>query len=104
MTKMEMAMLGKEFDENYYSKYHVEVLETYKYRGEIKTRKTFKFTDEGEKILDILYGEKLFRCPRCGEMKSYGELEIWDEDTVEDIVADQFPCCSCYEHDMGEDL
>lgn len=104
MTKMEMAILGKEFDKNYYSKYHVRVTETYKYRGQIKTRNTYKFTEEGERILNLLDSEKLFRCPCCGEMKTYGELEIWDEDTVESIVADKVTCALCYEEEMGEDL
>ena len=104
MTKMEMAILGKEFDKNYYSKYHIRVTETYKYRGVVKTRETLKMTEEGEKILDILDGEKLFRCPCCGEMKSFLGLEVWDEDTVESIVADEVTCSLCYEEEMGEDL
>lgn len=104
MTKMEMAILGKEFDKNYYSKYHVRVTETYKYRGQTKTRETFRMTEEGEKILDILDGEKLFRCPHCGQMKTFLQLEVWDEDTVESLVADEVSCSHCYEEAMGEDL
>ena len=104
MTKMEMAILGKEFDEHYSSKYHIRVAETYKYRGQIKTRFTYKFTEEGERILKILEGEKLFRCPCCGELKNYGELEVWYEDTAESIADDRVTCSMCYEDEMGEDL
>ena len=104
MTKMEMAILGKEFHKNYYSKYHTRVTETYKYRGQIKTRETLKMTEEGEKILGILGGEKLFRCPCCGEMQSFVDLEVWDEDTAESIAADEVTCALCYEQEMGEDL
>ena len=97
-------MLGKEFQKNYYSKYHTHVTETYKYRGVVKTRETLKMTEEGEKILGVLDSEKLFRCPCCGEMKSFLDLEVWDEDAVESIVADEVTCSICYEDEMGEDL
>lgn len=104
MTKMEMALLGKEFDKNYYSKYHMKVTVTYKYRGEIKTRVESRMTEEGEKLMDILSGKKIFTCPYCHEKKSYGELEIWDEDTAEQIARDEIGCSECYEDAMGEDL
>jgi len=104
MTKMEMAILGKEYQKNYYSKYHIRVTETYKYRGQTKTREIIRMTEEGLKIQDILFGEELFRCPRCGEMKSFGDLEIWDEDTAEAIANDEITCSLCYEEEMGEDL
>lgn len=104
MTKMEMAILGKDFQKNYYSQYHTHVTETYKYRGVVKTRERSVMTDEGKAILETLSGEKLFRCPCCGEMKSYLDLEVWDEDTVEAIVNDKITCSLCYEEEMGEDL
>ena len=103
MTKLEMAILGKEFDEHYYSKYHVKVTETYKYRGEVRTRTSLKMTDEGEAIIKILEEEKLFTCPICGKKKSYGELEVWDE-TAEEVAQNQVECALCYEDAMGEDL
>lgn len=89
MTKMEIAKMGKEFDENFWTKYVDE-------KG--------KMTEEGIKIADILNNEKVFKCPHCGEMCSYGDLNVWDEDTIEDIVNDGIGCVHCYEEEMGEDL
>ena len=103
MTKMEMAILGREFKDNYYSKYHQKVTVTYKYRGEVKTRTELKMTEEGLELLHLTHGEKLFTCPCCGRKKSFGDLEVWDQ-TAEEIARDEVECSLCYEEEMGEDL
>ena len=105
MTVFEIATIGKEFTDNYYNKYHQYIIKTYKYRGEIRTRKISEMTKEGEALL---MGETLntpaFTCPWCHKKVSFNDLEVWDEDTVEDIANNKVPCAECYEEEMGEDL
>lgn len=103
MTKLELVKKMVEFHENYYSKYHETKVEYYKYRGEVKTRTTSVLTKEGEELLELSYKDKLFKCPCCGEMVAFGELEYWDE-SVEDVMNDEITCSACYEDEMGEDL
>ena len=104
MTKLEIAMIGKEFYDNYYTKYHEKVFKTYKYKGKIKTRQEMKITEEGRAIL---MGEALntevFTCPCCGRKVTFHELEYWGED-IEELVNDEITCSECYEEEMGEDL
>ena len=103
MTTLEIATIGKEFDDNYYTKYHHYVTKTYKYCGEIRTRKDFVMTEEGEAILmgDAL-NAKVFVCPYCGEKVSFNDLEYWGE-SIEEIVNNKISCSECYENEMGED-
>ena len=103
MTKREMVEMGIEFTNNYYGKYHVEVVKQYTYRGEIKTRTELVMTEEGEKIMDTL-STPMFKCPGCGEMVSFNELESWLADDEEDFMNDKVECACCYEDAMGEDL
>lgn len=103
MTKREIAELGKEFDENYYNKYNLRTEVQYVYRGQVKTRIEYRTTEEGKRIRDLL-SIPMFICPECGEKFGYIDLEIWPNDSVEDIANDCIPCSSCYEDDMGEDL
>lgn len=104
MTKNEIAKLGKEFHENYYTKYHHYVVKTYKYRGEIKTRKNLELTTEGRQILmGEALNAKVFTCPCCGQKVSFNELEYWGEE-VKEVVANKVSCSLCYENEMGEDL
>ena len=104
MTKREMVQMGIEFTNNYYGKYHVEVVKQYKYRGEIKTRTELVMTEEGRKIMDTL-STPMFKCPCCGEMVSFNELESWlADDDEEAFMNDEVECACCYEDEMGEDL
>ena len=103
MVKRTIAILGKEFEDNYYSKFHTKVTETYKYRGEIKTRETLKMTEQGERIMKALEDAKIFKCPCCGEKKSFLDLETWEDD-IEDIINDKVICSSCYEDAMEDNL
>lgn len=104
MTIKEIAMLGKDFHDNYYSKYHHYVVTTYKYRGKIKTLKTLELTDEGRKIMmGEALNAKVFTCPYCGEKVSFQDLEYWGEE-IEKVIANEIPCSMCYEDEMGEDL
>lgn len=49
--------------------------------------------------------EHLFRCPRCGELVTFNELEFWAGDnTAEDVLNEDVWCGCCYEDEMGEDL
>ncbi len=103
MTKREMVQMGMEFKRNYYGKYHVEVEKTYKYRGEVKTCTELVLTEEGKKIMEELE-TPMFICPNCGEKVSFNELEIWGEETEEELMNNKVVCSVCYEEEMGEDL
>ena len=106
MTKIEMIRLGLEYHNEYLheGKYYTRVVETYKYRGEIKTRSYMAETEEGRRVADIL-DEPMFVCPDCGELVSFHELEVWlGDDDEEDFLNDRVPCSCCYEEAMGEDL
>lgn len=103
MTKREIAELGKDFDENYYKKYHVRTEVPYVYRGVVKTRIEYHYTEEGRRIRDLL-GQPMFICPICGNKVSYIDLEAWTSDSVDDLINDCVPCSLCYEDEMGEDL
>lgn len=104
MTKLEMINMGIEFHANYYKKYNLPVEKQYKYRGEIKTRTEFKMTEEGRKIMNLLY-TPMFTCPCCGNKVGFAELESWlADDSIEEFMADEVPCSICYEDEMGEDL
>ena len=52
----------------------------------------------------LLTEKKVFVCPDCGEKKAFIDLEIWGEDTVEDILNGIILCAECYENQMGDDL
>lgn len=104
MNTIEIAVIGKELHDNYYTKYHKEVIKTYKYRGEIKTRKEIELTDEGRALqMGELLNRKAFFCPCCKRLVSFNELEYWGED-IEDIITNKITCSECYEEAMGEDL
>lgn len=104
MTKFEIATIGKEFHDNYYTKYHRRVVQTYKYRGQQKTREVIELTEEGRAIMmgEALNAE-VFTCPCCGQKVSFNDLEYWGED-AEAVAADEITCSLCYEEEMGEDL
>lgn len=104
MTKLEIATIGKEFHDNYYSKYHKEVIKTYKYKGEVKTRKETELTEEGRAIqMGEALNTEIFTCPCCGRKVTFHELEYWGED-IEALLNDKVTCSECYEEEMGEDL
>ena len=107
MTKTEIVRLGMKFDKLRWEKeneFNTCVVETYKYRGEQRTRKVHKFTEEGRKAFEILTTEKVFICPECKELQTWNELESWLVETEEEYVNDLCPCGCCYEDSMGEDL
>lgn len=104
MTTIEIATIGKDFHDNCYSKYHHYVTKTYKYRGEIKTRKDLELTEEGRAILmGEALNAKVFICPCCERKVSFNNLEYWGEE-IEEVVANEIYCSECYEDEMGEDL
>lgn len=104
MTIREIAMLGKDFHDNYYTKYHHYVEKTYKYRGENKVCKTLEMTKEGCSIMmGKALNTKVFICPSCGEKISFNELEYWGED-IKEVIANKIPCSLCYEEEMGDNL
>ena len=104
MTTIEIATIGKEFHDNYFTKYHHYVVKTYKYRGEIKTRKVLEMTEEGQAIMmSEALNAKVFTCPDCGQKVSFNDLEYWGEE-IEKVVANKVSCSLCYEDEMGEDL
>ena len=104
MTKIEIARIGKEFHDNYYTKYHHRITKTYKYKGVIKTREIIELTEEGRAIMmGEALNAKVFTCPYCKQKVSFNDFEYWGED-IKDIVADKISCSICYEEEMGEDL
>ena len=103
MTKNELAMMGIEFKENYYTKYNLPVEVQYKYRGEIRTRTEYRWTEEARRIHSLL-DIPAFTCPCCGQLVSFNELEFWRGDSLDDLLNDEIPCSECYEDEMGEDL
>ena len=104
MTKLEIATIGKEFHDNYYSKYHRLITKVYKYRGQFKAHEELEMTEEGKAIMmGEALNAKVFICPCCGEMVSFHDLEYWGE-PAEDIANDEISCSQCYEDEMGEDL
>ena len=104
MTKIEIAQMGMEFKNNYYTKYDLPVEVQYKYRGEIRTRIEYHWTEEAHRIHDTLAAHKVFKCPECGEMVSFNDLEVWTGDSLEALLDDEIACSLCYEDIMGEDL
>ena len=40
----------------------------------------------------------------CKEKKSANDLEIWQDNTIQDLVLDTVPCSECYEEEMSYDL
>ena len=52
----------------------------------------------------LLTEKEVFACPKCGEKKAFIDLEVWINDTVENIVNGNVPCSACYENEMGDDL
>lgn len=106
MTKLEIAMMGMEFNKNYYTKYHAKRIKVYKYRGEYRERVESYMTDEGKKILALLNDESnaVFTCPHCGQACTFAALEYWDSDTLDDLMTDRVTCSICYEDEMGDDL
>ena len=104
MTKKEIAIIGKEFNENYYNKYHEKVIKVYKYCGEVRQREVLELTKEGVAIMNgEALNSKVFCCPCCHKKVSYNELEDWLGD-IEEIANDKVMCSLCYEEEMGEDL
>ena len=106
MTKLEMVRLGLDLYGSYLreGKYYTRVTETYKYRGEIKTRSFMEMTAEGRRVNDLL-DVPMFTCPDCGQLVTFHELEVWLGDDDEDaFLNDRVACSYCYEEAMGEDL
>jgi hypothetical protein len=107
MTKQIIAKLAIEFynsnflhQEKYYEKYQkIQFV-----RGQMRTVESYRFTKEGKKIFDILCHEKVFTCPYCKEKKSANDLQIWQDNTIQDLILDTVPCSECYEEEMGDDL
>lgn len=105
MTKIEMIRFGRKVDGEYLheGKYFERVTETYKYRGEVKTRSYLKETEAwwtAQKTLEA----PMFVCPCCGELVGYTALESWLGNSELDFLNDKVPCSLCYEDSMGEDL
>ena len=103
MTKNELAMIGIDFHENYYTKYHLPVEVQYKYRGEIRTRIEYHWTEEARRIRSLL-NTPAFTCPCCERLVSFNDLEFWSGDSLESLLNDEITCAECYEDEMGEDL
>jgi formylglycine-generating enzyme required for sulfatase activity len=103
MKKIEMIRMGMEFTANYYKKYNLPVEVQYKYRGEIKTRTEYHWTEEAKRIHAMLE-EPMFICPCCKEVVSFNDLESWLGDSEEDFLNDKVSCSMCYEDYMGDDL
>lgn len=105
MTKIEMVKMGMEFYDEYLheGKYYTRVTETYKYRGQVKTRSFMEMTAEGRRV-DSLLEEPMFICPDCGQLVSFNDLEVWLGESEEDFLDDHVLCSSCYEDAMGDDL
>lgn len=51
-----------------------------------------------------LTDEAVFTCPECGEKVAFNDLEFWNTDSFEDLLADKIICSECYENEMGDDL
>ena len=105
MTKMAMVKMGLEFYGEYLheGKYYTQMTETYKYRGQVKTRSHMELTAEGRRV-DGLLDEPMFICPDCGELVSFNDLEVWIGESEDDFLNDRVPCSCCYEDAMGDDL
>ena len=103
MKKSELAKIGMEFFENYYTKYKLSKEVQYIYRGQVKTRREYYLTEEGKRINELLK-VPAFTCPHCGRLVSFNQLECWTADSIEDFENDEVTCSSCYEDEMGEDL
>ena len=106
MTKLEMTRLGMEFSKEYLreGKYYHRITETYKYRGEIKTRSYMDLTEEGKRVMRVL-DTPMYVCPNCNRLVSFIDLEYWHGDDSEaDLMNDEVICMCCYEDEMGEDL
>lgn len=52
----------------------------------------------------VLTKEKVFICPECGKKKAFIDLEVWANDTAEDIFNNIILCSECYENQMEDDL
>ncbi len=102
-TKIEIARIGHNYSKNYYKAFTEEYEVTYKYRGEIRTRTEFRSTEKGKAIRNLLDNNLIFKCPCCGEMMAYTDLEYW-LGSAENAAADEVLCSECYEDGMGEDL
>jgi hypothetical protein len=104
MTRQEIAELALDYTNNYFTKYLNTYTEVYKYRGKTLERKRSKLSEEGKKVGALLESQKIFTCSDCGEQVSALELEIWTDDTLEDLINNKISCSECYENAMGEDL
>ena len=104
MTRKEIAELTLDYTNNYFTKYHEKYIKTFKYNGKIHQREETRLSAEGERIGAFLETQKIFICPDCGEKVSSLDLEIWDTDTLEDLINNKISCSECYENMMGEDL
>lgn len=106
MKKIELIQLGLKLDANYLheGEYFIRITETYKYRGEIKSRTYLKETEKWWHDREIL-DTPAFICPECRKRVSYNELESWLGDNCEKAFLNNLVVCSnCYEDEMGEDL
>lgn len=88
MDKVAMAILGMNFERNFFTKYLDE---------------DCNLTAEGKMMRHALE-EKIFICPDCGRKVSFFELETWLADDFQDFVNNKVPCSGCFEDAMGEDL
>ncbi len=88
MDKVVIAMLGMNFEKNFFTKYLDE---------------NRRLTAEGKMIRNALE-EKIFICPDCGRKVSFCELETWLADNIQDFVDNKVSCSECFEDAMGEDL
>ena len=71
----------------------------------IKEYTRIKDTDDYDRIKivsGILLSEecKIFKCPECGRLLGYFDLEDW----LCDFDNDEYICSECYELDLGDDL
>ena len=102
-TKLEIARIGRNYSEQYWKAFREEFEVQYKYRGEIRTRIESRPTEKARAIRDLLDSNPIFKCPCCGEMMTYNDLEYW-LGSAADAAADEVLCSGCYEDGMGEDL
>jgi transcription elongation factor Elf1 len=63
-----------------------------------------KNTPRRLRAFNPLLRKKVFDCPECGKDKAFIDLEIWDKDTVEDILNGIILCKECYEKQTKDNL
>ena len=105
MTTAEVYALLKEFKVE--KAKTVKVPHYYKYRGEMHRRsyddyiETPRYVEIRHMLFDDNGPTAIYKCSCCGEVKSVGHMEFWED---EEALSAYGTCSICYEDEMGEDL